>query len=761
MLKTVDNIDIKISGLKILSKIGEGGMSKVYLAEQISLKRKVAVKVMRLEIAENELDVQRFKQEAKTIAHLNHPNIINIYNIGQTSNGEVFFTMPYLNHGDFSNYIIENEQEFICLLQSICDGLSFAHDRGVVHRDIKPENLLFDEFGNVRIADFGIAISKNGTRMTKEHQIVGSAQYMSPEQARSLKVDVHTDIYSLGIVIYERLTGRVPFDSDESISILVNHVSAKPPKLPSKMRHWQKLIDKCLAKDPAERFQTMVELKIALSKIPTNTIQRTNSTIENILDSSIGKQLKWFIPSLIIVVIFASIYSKYKQPQIDPQNNSQLSAKNLITNSNTTKNTADKSLDAQPQKNIRTDVKKPLSIEEIKQQIALHNSINGENITVLTEEEIKQKEIQELLKKANENIEIFQLSRPKSNNATDQLLDILKMSPENPDALLGIENIGNKYFQLINSALNKQDFITALKHSKSVMTFNEKTNNANSQYNIQLDSILKTVNSIDLLDTAISADNVKTLTKIVKTISPKNTLIEEFEAAFKLKTGPSIGEKLLDEMGIETILITKDLAVTTHEVTIENYTEFVNSTNREASKCKHEAGGFGSFFNTFTWNKPLFDQSSNHPVICINQSDAQAYSEWLSQQTENRYRLPTKQEWLMLAETKNNTFNACESANIAGLESKKSRVKNQNYSCNDKYEFTAPVASFSINNNGVYDIQGNVSEWIFCDKKPCLNPIAMGSSWYDGKKSNSISKADEYKINYGYTHIGFRLVRDL
>ncbi len=105
-LRTVKLIDLKIPGLKIISKIGEGGMSVVYLAEQISLKREVAVKVMKLDVAKNELDVQRFKHEAKTIAHLDHPNIINIYNIGQTSKGEIYFTMPYLNHGDFSNYIL-------------------------------------------------------------------------------------------------------------------------------------------------------------------------------------------------------------------------------------------------------------------------------------------------------------------------------------------------------------------------------------------------------------------------------------------------------------------------------------------------------------------------------------------------------------------------------------------------------------------------------------------------------------------------------
>lgn len=767
MLKTVKNIDIQIPGLKIISKIGEGGMSKVYLAEQISLKRKVAVKVMRLEISDNDLDVQRFKHEAKTIAHLTHPNIINIYNIGQTAKGEIFFTMPYLNHGDFSNYIIENELEFIQLLQSICDGLAFAHDRGVVHRDIKPENLLFDEFGNVRIADFGIAITKNGTRMTKEHQIVGSAQYMSPEQARSLKVDIHTDIYSLGIVIYERLTGKVPFDSDESISILVNHVSAEPPKLPPKMRHWQKLIDKCLAKDPSNRFQTMVELKIALSKIPTNTIQRTNSSINSILGSFYGKHLKWFIPSIVLIIILATVYSNLKQPEntfqtdkngVAATNIANLQDKSPIQKNNTT---VEKTLAIKNNKPINTESEKQLSIDEIKQKIAFQNSSFGENIIVLTEEQILQQEIQKLLEQAKINIEEYQLSRPKTNNATDQLLAILTLKPGNTDAILGIEKIGQKYFQLINSAIKNNDYITALKHSKSVKKFNDKTNNTNKKFKVQKKAILDSITSLDLSTTDISTDKVNTIIKIIKLFSPDDISIGHYEDILKLKNGPQIGEKLLDEAGIETILISKYLAVTTREITVESYTEFAISTDRIASKCKHDAGGFGSFFSTFTWNKPLFQQASSHPVVCISQSDSQAYSEWLSQQTENRYRLPTKQEWLLLADVKNSSFNACKTANTAGSESKKSRIKNQNYSCNDKFEFTAPVASYTINANGLYDIQGNVSEWLYCDKKPCLNPIAMGSSWYDGKQSNTLTITNKYKMNNGYTHIGFRLVRDL
>jgi serine/threonine protein kinase len=818
VLKSVNNIDIKIPGLKILSKIGEGGMSVVYLAEQISLKREVAVKVMRLEIASNDLDVQRFKHEAKTIASLDHPNIINIYNIGQTSKGEIYFTMPFLNHGDFSNYLLEDEFEFIQLLKSVCDGLSFAHDRGVVHRDIKPENLLFDKFGNVRIADFGIAISKDGTRMTKEHQIVGSAQYMSPEQARSLKVDVHSDIYSLGIVIYERLTGEVPFDADDSISILVDHVSTEAPKLPTKMRHWQNLIDKCLAKLPVDRFQSMVELKIALDKIPVNSLQRTNSVIQKVLSDEKGKHLKWFVPILLLLLIIA-VYAVNQADEQEPVNDKSNNGSLIAEHRNAEKPATDNNAISQPKAVVMTDVSTgkdqandiavtdsstdltinpvtdtvtqqqedtipeltqeatvgqtgDLSIEEIKRQLkgqqqsaaeVLLSAEDGMDITeqLPTSDTTETIDVELILSKAMANIEKYQLSKPRDNNATDQLLQVLSIEPENQQAITGLQSVGGKYFRLIESALKKADFNTALKHSRSLNTFNQKTNFANPKYEVQKDALLTSIAAIDVSADTVSAEQVNTLARVINILAPEHALMTSLNDLAKSKSGPQVGEKLLDERGIESILLTPNLAVTTTEITVENYAEFVKATNRNASKCKHKGGGVSIFTKNKSWDKPFFSQGQNHPVVCVSWDDASAYARWLSEATGKRYRLPAKTEWLMLAAVDKNTFSACKTANVTGNEAKKIRNKEDKYSCSDKFKFTAPVASFRVNSHGLYDVQGNVSEWIACEKIPCQAPVAMGSSWLHGKQSNKLQRSEKLKANSAFTYLGFRLVRDL
>lgn len=789
VLKSVNNNEVKISGLKILSKIGEGGMSVVYLAEQISLRREVAVKVIRLEIANNDLDVQRFKNEAKTIAQLDHPNIINIYNIGQTAKGEVFFTMPYLNHGDFSNYLLEDEQEFIVLLQSICDGLSFAHDRGVVHRDIKPENLLFDKFGNVCIADFGIAITKDGNRMTKEHQVVGSAQYMSPEQARSLTVDVHSDIYSLGIVIYERLTGHVPFDGEDSISVLVNHVSTPPPALPAKMRHWQNVIDKCLAKSPKDRFQSMVELKIELSKVPVNSLQRTNRSIKSLFFRSNGQIQKWFFPSIAVLLCMVFIglgYSIYNKNKSTDFNDAQIIEQAVIkqsTQSNTVENNrlktgedlsketlADQTTESKDTTSEsiaeQTQTNKGLghtidSIDEIKQELSFEQL---PQVTLMSMQEPMSQSVDQtelLLGKALKNIASYQLLKPANNNATDQLLQVLALKPGSAEAIKGLQAVGQKYYYLIDSSLKKGDFTTALIHVRSLLEFQEKSMNINDKFSIQKKSIIQSLAQLDVSQDDFTIERINILLEIVTVLAPEDDLLEDYQKQILIKSGPQIGDVLVDNEGINTVVVSEGLAVSTTEVTLASYQRFASSTNRKAAKCRHKGGGVNSFFNNKTWNNPYFKQQQNHPVSCVTMEDAVAFIDWLNQQTQLSYRLLTQDEFLALSSAEKTSFKACQSANIAGAEANKIRNKEDKFECNDQYKFTAPVSIFVANELGLFDIYGNVSEWVACQQSPCTAPVAMGSSWLHGKQSNASIKKETLKQGSAFSYIGFRLARSL
>ncbi len=783
MLKSVNNNEVNISGLKIISKIGEGGMSVVYLAEQVSLRREVAVKVIRMEIANNDLDVQRFKNEAKTIAQLDHPNIINIYNIGQTAKGEVFFTMPYLNHGDFSNYLLEDEQEFIVLLQSVCDGLSFAHDRGVVHRDIKPENLLFDKFGNVCIADFGIAITKDGNRMTKEHQVVGSAQYMSPEQARSLTVDVHSDIYSLGIVIYERLTGQVPFDGEDSISVLVNHVSSPPPPLPAKMRHWQNVIDKCLAKSPKHRFQSMVELKIELSKVPVNSLQRTNRSIKSLFFRSDGQLKKWLLPSIafsLCVILTSIAYTIYNKNTLGNSNTAQVvensiktqpikpitaKSKSLAAGADKNKESSDASAQMiSEQEKTNNDINHQVndsSIDETKQELSFEQlpQLTATNIQENMTQSIDQTEL--LLSKAIRNIANYQLLKPANNNATEQFLQVLALKPGSAEAIKGLQSVGQEYYYLIDSSLKKSDFQTAFKHINSLLEFQQKSMNINDKFPVQKQSIIESVAKIDVSQESFSIERINQLIEIITVLEPESDLLAIYQKQISDKLGPQMGDVMVDNEGINTVVISDKLAVSTTEVTLASYERFAKATNRKAAKCRHNGGGVNNFFNNKTWNNPYFKQQYNHPVSCITIEDATAFTNWLSDQTQLSYRLLTQNEFLELSSADKTPFKACESANVAGAEADKLRNKEDKFACNDQYKFTAPVSIFVANELGLFDIYGNVSEWVACEQAPCPAPVAMGSSWLHGKKSNVSTKQETLKQGAAFSYIGFRLARDL
>lgn len=837
MLKSVKNIDLQIPGLQVKRKIGEGGMSVVYLAEQLSLKREVAIKVLRLDVADNELDVQRFKQEAKTIAHLHHPNIIDIYDIGQTKNGEVYFTMPYLNHGNFSTYQIDEEKEFIKLLKSICDGLAFAHNRGVVHRDIKPDNLIFDAFGNVKIADFGIALSKKGVRMTKEHQIVGSAQYMSPEQARSLKVELQSDVYSLGIVIYERLTGKVPFDADEGIAVLVNHVSMPPPKLPPKVKHWQKLIDKCLAKDPKNRFQSMYELKHALNKIPINPIQKTNYEIYKALTNKYNFSPVWLGSLILIVGLLGYYFYTQKEstlpvekttekqvvkskPTVKPVESGfseiRVNDKPILTEQKSDQlekkpevqvTVKEESLPKQEIKIASSDLsfmlfqgaettaKEPENFVELAfqhaenqqtvsqqtttEQATTHQTTTEQATThqTITEQTTNQQavkienaeliitdkntnEVQDHVDKGFANIEEYKLILPSDDNATDDFLKVLELDPQNEQATEGLNLIAKTYYLLINAQISALNFNKSLTHTESFIAFLGKTQLESEEINEYKKSINNLISETNMSSNTTIVD-VNNAISMVKLLGSKEDLLSELYDV-KEKVNLRIqAQEYLQSQGIETIKVNSQIAFTKSEITVAQYSLFINASQREESKCKHQGGGIMSIFGSKSWQKPYFDQSTNHPVVCISWDDAKAYAKWLSQKTTMKFRLPKKSDWLLISGIQNNEFSACKSANVSAQEAIKIRNKDENYSCDDQYKFTAPVATFSANALGFYDVQGNVSEWLdSCETSSCLKASAVGSSWFDGKQLNQINKENYLKSSSGYTTVGFRLVKE-
>ncbi|MCR5784161.1 MAG: Stk1 family PASTA domain-containing Ser/Thr kinase [Eubacterium sp.] len=256
---------------EIIEKIGTGGMSYVYKAKDHTLGRFVAIKVLKSEFANDENFLQKFRSEAQNAAALSHPNIVNIYDVGATQEFN-FIVMEYIEGITLKTYIEKKGQlsfkEAVSIAIQVGKGIEDAHKHHVIHRDIKPQNIMISTDGKVKVTDFGIARAASAETINSE--VMGSVHYISPEQARNGFVDCKSDIYSLGIVMYEMVTGRVPFDADTAVAVAVSHIqdemvhpSAYAPDLPVSM---EGIILKCAQKSPDRRYQNMEELLTDLKK---------------------------------------------------------------------------------------------------------------------------------------------------------------------------------------------------------------------------------------------------------------------------------------------------------------------------------------------------------------------------------------------------------------------------------------------------------------------------------------------------------------
>ncbi|MBI3899851.1 MAG: protein kinase [Gammaproteobacteria bacterium] len=256
---TEATIDIQIPGYQILRELGRGGMASVYLAIQESMEREVALKIMLPSLAATDPSFsERFIREAKIIAKLSHPNVNAVFDVG-VAGPYHYFSMEYITGGGLPPRIRNgmSPKDALAITRQIASALAFAHAKGYVHRDVKSENVLFRENGTAVLTDFGIAkVNDGASQMTTTGTVMGTPHFMSPEQAMGRAIDGRSDIYSLGIMVFHMLTGRVPYTGDSAVSIALKHVTDPLPQLPPLLLIYQPLLEKFLAKDPAHRFQT-------------------------------------------------------------------------------------------------------------------------------------------------------------------------------------------------------------------------------------------------------------------------------------------------------------------------------------------------------------------------------------------------------------------------------------------------------------------------------------------------------------------------
>ncbi|MGZ0713422.1 serine/threonine-protein kinase [Pseudomonas palleroniana] len=270
-------MNIVIPGYDIEGEIGEGAMASVYLATQRSLERKVALKVMAAALAADPTFCERFLREGKTLARLSHPHTVTIHDIGNV--GELYYmAMEYLPNGTLKERIAAGltPEQGVTLIRQIASALGYAHAQGLVHRDVKPANILFRADGTAVLSDFGIAKSLDDrTQFTQAGFAVGTPSYMSPEQARGQEIDGRADLYALGVVLYEILVGKLPYNGTDALSTALAHLTEPLPELPVHHGRYQGVLRKLLAKDPADRFPDAAALLLALDQLPADSLEAT------------------------------------------------------------------------------------------------------------------------------------------------------------------------------------------------------------------------------------------------------------------------------------------------------------------------------------------------------------------------------------------------------------------------------------------------------------------------------------------------------
>jgi eukaryotic-like serine/threonine-protein kinase len=320
-MQSVERDTIIDGRYRVLKRLGSGGMADVYCAQDQQLGRRVALKLLYRHLAEDEQFVERFKREASSAASLQHPNIVGIFDRGQWD-GTYYIAMEYVEGRTLKDIVRERgpapPEAAVDVVLQILRAARFAHQRGIVHRDLKPQNVLIDDEGRIKVADFGIARA-GASDMTETGSVMGTAQYLSPEQAQGRPVDARSDLYSIGIVLYEMLTGRVPFDAESPVTVALKQVSEAPmlpreidPAIPPAL---EGVVLRALEKDPAHRFGNADEFIEALHRArlaPDEVVVAAASPLDEIVEEEERKSRRWWLWLLILIALAAIAFGLYQ-----------------------------------------------------------------------------------------------------------------------------------------------------------------------------------------------------------------------------------------------------------------------------------------------------------------------------------------------------------------------------------------------------------------------------------------------------------------
>ncbi len=713
-----DSADIdQVPGYRLVRAIGNSGVATVYLAMQRALERQVAVKVF----ATTDIhDTARFEQLLRTHARLSHPHILDIHQIGRAADGRLFHSMPFLLSAELSTHNLRAKPlRIAALLREVLDALGHAHARGIVHGGIKPSNVLFEERGQVRLADLGIA--RCAAELGYPHP--GAAGYLSPEQARGKAPGQRSDLYSVGVLAYQLLTGSLPFAGEDPVATAIAHVEQPVPRLPPMMAAWQPWIDRALAKAPEQRFQSAAEMADALSAIDGQRRQGTAARTAG----------RWRVSKLAMaaaatLLVAAAALAGWATLDRHRRTSPQAAATTATAVAPATRLAASATAAA------------PASTASVS----------------AVADQVKTMIAQAAALRAGDH-----LFSPPGDNATEQYLAVLMLDPGNPAALAGIDAMLGTLRGRLDGAWRQDEVAQAgILLKRCDLLASHASLVANREWIEQRAGLARAVGTA-VMAAARNHDSTRLaqlepLAAALPAVYPQGF---DFASAERMAARPVAGSLLQDRGGPVMVFVPATatapaFAIERVEVTRAGYAAFVQATHRPASKCLEAYNPFSRLMH-LTWQSPGFKQADNHPVVCVSWNDAVAYAAWLSQATHETYRLPSADEWLRAAQGVPNT-GPCQLGNVDDA-SRHSAMDDDRWPCNDGAAQTAPVGHYAPSGVGAYDMYGNVSEWVAGGSRG--SRMFRGLSWRDGHHQTPLGRRGTADSDVGYTNVGFRVVR--
>ena len=595
----------EITGYRLLRVINHGGMSTVYLARQHTLGRDVAIKVMSPQALTDETSRRRFENEVRIIARLEHPHVVRIHEVGRTLDGLPYYAMPYMARGHLGQRdYTKSERRAVDIANTLLSVLGYAHSRNIVHRDVKAENVLFDDSDRPLLADFGIALRKDwgGARMTATGLAVGSTAYMAPEQARGEVVDGRADLYALAVLIWEMLTGKLPFEAQDALSMAVMHAQDPVPKLPAHLAHWQHFMNRALAKQPAQRFEDAAQMRAGIESVTQRSwMPALRDRLRRLAPLQHYAKPIWAVCALLafigIGVLGAEYLSRHSASDDDVEPGSRadtatISAHNAVT----------------------TAMLKPLQDSPARAAIDA----------------------------ARKRIAAGQLTSPLDANAYASVLEAWNADGTNAEVIAVIGELTNAFANAIATQIRDGNDARAREINAMATALAQQTGTSGSPAFRRLRASTEAAVKARFESAAkrYDHDEAQRTAQLVADFGLSPQLGTDFTN--RVAKMPHAGA-VLPGGGVLHANAQGAVAINRNPVTRTDYARFVAATRRSPAMCR-ERVSLLRVIAPRDWRSPGFFQNEAEPVVCVSLQDAEAYAGWYSRQTDQHWRLPSAEE---------------------------------------------------------------------------------------------------------------------